>query len=134
VDLAGAVQGCGVRWVRTADPFQFEALLAVLKEAVAFSRAHGPAVVISRAPCLLDKGRAPALRRQAPPLITEECDGCGFCVQHFECPAIALNAEETRAAIDPLLCSGCGVCCHVCPKQSIQPAADGSREGGSDVG
>jgi len=133
VDLEETVRGCGVRWVRTADPLQFEALLAVLKEALAFSRAQGPAVVISRAPCLLDKTGA-AAGGQAPPVITEDCDGCGFCVQQFECPAIVLSADKTCAAIDPLLCSGCGVCRYVCPKGSIQPAADPSAGGGRGRG
>jgi indolepyruvate ferredoxin oxidoreductase alpha subunit len=54
--------------------------------------------------------------------MTDTCDGCGYCIQHFECPALALNEAKNRVRIDPLVCSGCGVCVSVCPKGSIEIA------------
>ncbi|MDJ0720424.1 MAG: thiamine pyrophosphate-dependent enzyme [Desulfobacterales bacterium] len=121
VDIETAVRGCGIDYVRIADPYRTDELIAVLKAAVTHSRETGPAVVISRYPCVLDKRQAGARTEGAVPVITDECDGCGYCVQQFECPAIALDEAESRARIDKVLCSGCGVCLHVCPKESIQP-------------
>jgi indolepyruvate ferredoxin oxidoreductase alpha subunit len=121
VDIETAVRGCGVEYIREANPYHTDDLIAVLKDAVAYSRDAGPAVVISRYPCVLDKRQADECRPGSAPVITDDCDGCAYCVQQFECPAIALVADGSRAQIDGVLCSGCGVCLHVCPKQSIQP-------------
>jgi indolepyruvate ferredoxin oxidoreductase alpha subunit len=120
VNIEKLVQGCGVDFVREADPYQTEDLIQVLKEALAYSRASGPAVVISRYPCLLDKQSSLEKTVGVPPEVTDDCDGCGYCVQHFECPAIVMAEDESHVSIDPVLCSGCGVCRHVCPKQSIR--------------
>ncbi len=121
VDIEAAVRGCGVDYLRIANPYHTAELIAVLKAAVAHSRETGPAVVISRYPCILDKRQAATHGQAGVPAITDDCDGCGYCVQQFECPAIALDGAESRARIDEVLCSGCGVCLHVCPKESIQP-------------
>ncbi len=120
VDIEAAVRGCGIDYVRIANPYHTDELIAVLKAAVAHSRETGPAVVISRYPCVIDKRQDVVRTRGTIPIITDDCDGCGYCAQAFECPAIHLNNEESRALIDEVLCSGCGVCLHVCPKQSIQ--------------
>ena len=123
VDIEAVVKGCGVDYVREANPYDTDALIGVLKEAVAYSRETGPAVVISRYPCVIDKRFADQRRDGEVPVITDDCDGCGYCVQEFECPAIQLNEDASRVLIDEVLCSGCGVCVHVCPKQSIVPGS-----------
>jgi indolepyruvate ferredoxin oxidoreductase alpha subunit len=120
VNIEKLVRGCGVDFVRIANPYQTDALIRVLKEALAYSRASGPAVVISRYPCLIDKQATLEKAAGVPPVVTDDCDGCGYCVQHFECPAIVMAEDESHVTIDPVLCSGCGVCLHVCPKQSIR--------------
>ncbi len=120
VDIEAAVKGCGIDYIREADPYDTDALVAVLKAAVAYSRETGPAVVISRYPCVIDKRFAHLRSEDGVPVVTDDCDGCGFCVQQFECPAIHLDADESRALIDEVLCNGCGVCVQVCPKESIQ--------------
>ena len=121
VDIENAVRGCGVDYIREANPYDTDELIAVLKDAVSYSRETGPAVVISRYPCVLDKRQAAARADGAIPHITDDCDGCGYCVQQFECPAICLDDDQSQAVIDDVLCSGCEVCTYVCPKQSIQP-------------
>jgi indolepyruvate ferredoxin oxidoreductase alpha subunit len=120
VDIAKLVEGCGVDFVRVADPYQSDEFVRVVKEALAHSRQNGPAVVIARRPCLLDKRAALEKTTAAPPVVTDDCDGCGYCVQHFECPAIVMAADESHVTIDAVLCTGCGVCPHVCPKQAIR--------------
>ena len=122
VDIEALVRGCGVSSVRKGDPYQLEDFVRLVKAAVADCQQGGPAVVIAEHPCLLD-------RRQTQPAhpfkaieVSDTCDGCGFCVKHFECPALVMQEEgETEfVSIDPVLCTGCGVCVAVCPKNSIQ--------------
>ncbi len=124
VEIEPIVKGCGVGFCRTADPYDLKAFIRLLKEALAYSRETGPAVVIARHPCVLEEARRTGKPPAAPPVVTEACDGCGFCVERFECPALVMNTEKTRVTIDPVLCVGCGVCIQVCPKGAIQKAED----------
>lgn len=121
VEIEALVEGCGVKFCRVEDPYNLNEFISLLKDAIKYSREHGPAVVISRHPCLIDR-----LRKEKPahhPIqveVSDECDGCGFCVDHFECPALVLNEAASQVTIDPVLCNGCGVCICVCPKKSIK--------------
>lgn len=77
----------------------------------------------SRAATILfkDKLVASALISQ----VTENCDGCGYCVDL--CPYNALSLEEyekdgrkfKRNKVDKILCKGCGVCAATCPKGGV---------------
>ncbi len=120
VDIEALVRGCGVKFCQTGDPYDVPAFISLVKTAIKFSRETGPAVVISRRPCLLDRTQPPETR---PPVIrvhvTENCDGCHYCIQHFECPALVTDSDDAPVRIDPAGCSGCGVCIHVCPKKAI---------------
>jgi indolepyruvate ferredoxin oxidoreductase alpha subunit len=119
VDMETLVAGCGVQFVRTADPYDLAPFIDLLKEAVSFSRQSGPAVVIARHPCLLDR-RSPASERTAlRVVVSDDCDGCGFCLKHFECPAIVGGKKGEPVRIDPMICSGCGVCLSICRSGAI---------------
>ena len=121
VDIKTLVEGCGVKFCKEGDPYNLEEFIPLVKEAVKYSREYGPAVVISRHPCLID--RLWKDRSEQPYIqveVDDTCDGCAFCINHFECPALIFNEAEENVSIDPILCSGCGVCIHVCPKKSIK--------------
>lgn len=120
MDIAALVQACGVKFCKQEDPYQLKEFTALVKEAVAYSRENGPAVVISRHPCLLDRTRKNEQHQPVVVEVNENCDGCGYCVNQFECPALSLDETEERVQIDPILCSGCGVCVQVCPKGSLE--------------
>ncbi len=45
------------------------------------------------------------------------CASCRNCLDNFGCPAF--YEKDGRAAIDPALCDGCGVCVQVCPNGAI---------------
>ena len=118
-DLPGLVKGCGVEFCRIGDPYHVEDFISLIKDAVHFSHEKGPAVVIARHPCLIDRQFRDARPQSIPVEITDDCDGCGYCIQQFECPALILDETEACVKIDTMLCNKCGVCVSVCPKGSI---------------
>ena len=119
VDMESLVRGCGVKFLEVGDPYDTDDFISMVKGAVAFSRSEGPAVVIARHPCIIDLARQGKAADPIEVMVTEECDGCGFCLQHFECPALVAVEDGQRTAVDPLVCNGCGVCLDVCPKGAI---------------
>ena len=122
VDIESLVRGCGVKYCKEGNPYDVKEFIALMKDAVKYSRENGPAVVISRYPCVIDLARKGETGEYIPVEITEDCDGCAYCIKHFECPALIYHEEdeeEKYVSVDPLLCIGCGVCLNVCPKDSI---------------
>ena len=121
VDLESLVRGCGVQYVKEGNPYDVPEFIALLKDAIQYSRKNGPAVVISRYPCIIDRARKGETGEHIPVEVTDTCDGCGYCIKHFECPALIFHedGDEKYVSIDPILCTSCGVCLNVCPKDSI---------------
>ncbi|BBO68915.1 indolepyruvate oxidoreductase subunit IorA [Desulfosarcina alkanivorans] len=119
VDMESLVRGCGIKFLEVGDPYDTDGFISMVKGAVAFSRNEGPAVVIARHPCIIDLARQGKAADPIEVLVTEDCDGCGFCLQHFECPALVAVEDGRRTAVDPLVCNGCGVCLGVCPRGAI---------------
>ena len=118
VDIRSLVEGCGVKFIREANPYELKDFIALLKEAVKFSRKNGPAVVLSKYPCVLHRARQGGSGDIIPVEVSDACDGCGYCIKHFECPALIYHddKEDKHVSIDPILCTECGVCLNVCPK------------------
>ena len=121
VDIESLVRGCGVKFIRQGNPYELNEFIPLLKEAVKYSRKNGPAVVISRYPCVLHRARQGETGEYIPVEVSEKCDGCGYCIKHFECPALIYHddKEGKHVSIDPILCTSCGVCLNVCPKGAI---------------
>jgi indolepyruvate ferredoxin oxidoreductase alpha subunit len=123
ISLEELIKGCGVTWIKTIDPYDVENLIKLLKEARKYTqqRDGGLAVIVARHPCLI---RYPDVCEENPVKveITSDCDGCQYCLDYFECPALYLNEEKDRVEIDRNLCVDCGVCIHACPKGAIIPA------------
>ena len=120
VSIEKLVQGCGIGFCEIGDPYDVPAFISLVKSAVAYSRETGPAVVIARRPCLLDRSRTESRHPFIPVQVIEEnCDACHYCIQHFECPALITEGKDKPVRVDPAGCTGCGVCLHVCPKKAI---------------
>jgi indolepyruvate ferredoxin oxidoreductase alpha subunit len=120
VDMEALVRACGIGFCRVGAPSRLPEFVGLLKEALAYSRDKGPAVVIAREACIMDRSQAGRLPTGKNVVITEECDGCRYCTTQFECPALVYDEGGKRVDIDRLLCSGCGVCFHVCPRGAIR--------------
>jgi indolepyruvate ferredoxin oxidoreductase alpha subunit len=123
ISLEELIKGCGVTWIKTIDPYDVENLIKLLKEARKYTqqRDGGLAVIVARHPCLI---RYPDVCEENPVKveITSDCDGCQYCLDYFECPALYLDEEKDCVEIDRNLCVDCGVCIHACPKGAIIPA------------
>ena len=119
VDMEGLVRACGVRFCRAANPDRLPEFVALLKEALVHAREGGVAVVIARQPCAM-VALAAGGKEPGAIVITGECTGCRHCVDRFECPALVFDEAANRVRIDGMICTGCGVCVHVCPVGAIR--------------
>lgn len=116
------VRACGVEYLKVTDPYEQENFTEVLKEAHAHTQAPdgGVAVIIADRPCVL-YDRTPIIEHPLPVVVTDECDGCRFCTEAFECPALVLRPDGSRVDIDTKLCVDCGQCIDACYKGFIVP-------------
>lgn len=122
VSIPELARACGVGYVRVGDPYDHEAFRALLDGAHAFTQAPdgGVAVIVADRPCVL-YDRSPVEADPIPVDVTEECDGCRYCVEAFECPALVLAADKSRVDIDRRVCIDCGECIDACYKGFIVP-------------
>ncbi|ASJ11281.1 indolepyruvate ferredoxin oxidoreductase subunit alpha [Thermococcus sp. P6] len=116
IDIEALVKALGVKYVRTVDPYDLKATREAIKEAM---KVEGPAVIIARRECVI-----PVIRRGEvgePPVVVEDrCTGCKACILLTGCPALVYDAGTGKVRIDPLICTGCGLCNQLCPFDAIK--------------
>ena len=114
VDIEALARAMGISRVYTVDPYDLAQVEETLSEC---TEMDGPAVIVAKRECVL----LPAARRDIVPLSVDAatCVGCGRC-RTLGCPALFVsdNVNEKTgrnlSAIDPLLCTGCGICAQIC--------------------
>ena len=114
IDLETLCKAVGIQRVRVVDPYDLDQCDKTIKEEM---EVNEPSVIISRRPCVLLK----YVKAKKPLTVNKDkCRSCKKCMQ-YGCPAIAIH--EGKAAIDPTLCVGCGVCMQVCPFGAFEEEA-----------
>jgi indolepyruvate ferredoxin oxidoreductase alpha subunit len=123
IPLEELVKGCGVEWIRAVDPYDVKNLIELLKDAREYTQEKdgGIAVIIARHPCLISYPDV-CQEKYVKVAITEECNGCMYCIDFFECPALLPDKKADLVRIDRTLCTDCGVCVNVCPRRAIVPS------------
>ncbi|MCE5198374.1 MAG: indolepyruvate ferredoxin oxidoreductase subunit alpha [Armatimonadota bacterium] len=112
-------KGLGVKRVRVIDPYNLDETMNVLKEEL---DSDEPSVVVAKRPCVL--GAKIKVTRQFD-VDSEACKACGACLK-LGCPALEVaDSEDTdskrrKARINPVLCTGCGMCVQVCKFDAIK--------------
>ncbi|MBN2124929.1 MAG: indolepyruvate ferredoxin oxidoreductase subunit alpha, partial [Deltaproteobacteria bacterium] len=107
--------------VQVTDPYDMVGTTKKLLELLV--QGGKPRVLICRRECALIRAKtdesAYPVRVDPKKCIGEAC-GCNrYCARVFRCPGLIWDAEIQRAKIDEAVCSGCGVCVHVCPQSAI---------------
>jgi indolepyruvate ferredoxin oxidoreductase alpha subunit len=119
------VKGCGIELVEIVDPNNIEETTKAFKRALAFK---GPAVVVSKSPCILLENREKQKRGETIALYEidqEQCKRCKICIGRFGCPALYFAADGS-IHIDAQLCNGCGNCAVICPFEAIHKVEETS--------
>jgi indolepyruvate ferredoxin oxidoreductase alpha subunit len=118
IPIADLVRGLGIP-LTIGDPYRVRETVETIRELV---RKGGLQVLLLQRECALKAGK---VKTKARVYVDEErCmgDACGcsrFCSRVFSCPANIWDDEAGRAAIDEVLCTGCGVCAALCPQGAI---------------
>ena len=112
------VKGCGIEEVLVVDPNNIKDTTKAFKKALDFK---GPAVVVSKSPCILLENRDKRKRGEKVPVYQvdqEKCKQCKLCISKFGCPALYFGKNE-EILIDEQQCNGCGNCATICPFDAI---------------
>ena len=109
VDIAAVLKGMGVRSVRTVNPLDLLAAQKAVREAAAET---GVRAIIFKSPCI-----AIAKSDRKCKVNPDKCINCTKCIREIGCPALV--KADGMVTIDRSLCTGCGLCAHVCPANAI---------------
>jgi indolepyruvate ferredoxin oxidoreductase alpha subunit len=116
--IEAVARGLGIP-AEVQDPFRVdetvERIYGLLQE-------EGVKVLVMRSPCVLLPWvkRLPRAMVDPERCIGESCGCARFCNRVFSCPALMWDREQERARVDEVLCTGCGVCVDLCPRDAIQ--------------
>ena len=118
--LEDVVRACGVDYVKIVDPYDLKKTQEIFEEAL---KLNGPAVIIARRLCAEEyvrRARREGIKLRYYTVNEEKCTGCRICLTEFGCPAIFWKEDVKKAAVNPTLCMGCGVCAQLCPTNAFE--------------
>ncbi|PCI33133.1 MAG: indolepyruvate ferredoxin oxidoreductase [Alphaproteobacteria bacterium] len=121
-----AVQGVGVKWVRTINSYDIADVKALVREAMT-SHFIGPKVIVIEGECMLNRQRREkpikakrikAGKREVKERFyveSETCTGDHACIRLSGCPSLTIKPSPDILREDPVAyvdnsCVGCGVC------------------------
>lgn len=124
--IKGAVQGVGVKWVRSIDSYDIAEVKAIVHEAMT-SSFYGPKIIVIEGECMLNRQRRekPIKARNIKSgkreirtrfyVESESCTGDHACIRLSGCPSLTIRPSDDILREDPVAyvdnsCVGCGVC------------------------
>jgi len=115
IDIEKVVNGLGIKFIETIDPYNVKAAEKVMKDALDFD---GVAVIISKCPCPLELKKRKMLLPKQCIVDQDKCIRCHTCLKMIACPSLVKKGNDVF--VDDSQCIGCGMCANVCPKQAIE--------------
>ena len=118
VSIANVAKALGVHHVYEVDARNLKKMEQTIRQAINLDE---PVVVVAQTVCVFVSSH----NREAYKIILENCNGCTLCFR-IGCPAISKSEERDqktdrpKAWIDPVMCTGCGLCLDVCARQAIE--------------
>ncbi|WP_138381145.1 indolepyruvate ferredoxin oxidoreductase subunit alpha [Luteithermobacter gelatinilyticus] len=136
--IQDAVQGVGVKWVRTVQSYDISAVREVMDEAMSTDY-EGPKVIVVEGECMLNR------QRREKPLVaktikgggryvkerfyvdSKTCTGDHACIRLSGCPSLTIKPNPDPLREDPVAyvdnsCVGCGVCGEVAHEAVLCPS------------
>lgn len=116
VEIDKLARALGVEHVITFDPHNLKETRIAIQRAIESDKLS---LLISKRPCaLLPEERKRWSKAKKMVVNREKCkgDACRNCLE-LGCPAITWI--DGKSYIEPLLCTGCGLCIQVCPYKAI---------------
>lgn len=121
IDIVKVLEGMGVAKILVVDPLKPDDAVNAVQECAAIP---GVKAIIFKSPCV-------AITKPAgKACIGDNCINCKKCINEIGCPALII--ENGKVAIDTSLCTGCGLCAHICPVGAISVPGTGvsAKKGG----
>lgn len=109
IDIVKVLEGMGVSKIIVVDPLELDKAVAAVKEC---SEITGVKAIIFKSPCVA------ITKPSGKAYISDSCLNCKKCINEIGCPALII--ENEKVAIDASLCTGCGLCKHICPVNAIE--------------
>jgi indolepyruvate ferredoxin oxidoreductase, alpha subunit len=111
VSIEAVARACGMKNVKTIDPYNAKETQDCLAEALSRPEAS---LIVARAPCPLRERKTVGALRS---IQAAACKDCGACLK-LGCPAIE-HEKGAKPRINASLCAGCGLCQQACAFKAI---------------
>ena len=139
LSIAKAVQGVGVKWIRTVTrTYDVAKMRDVIKEALT-TKDSGPKVIIAQGECALNEQRRmrPLIAQRAREgkrvvrerfgVDADTCTGDHSCIRLSGCPSLTIKDNPDPLRVDPVAtvlnsCIGCGLCGEVAHAAVLCPS------------
>ncbi len=109
ISIEKILEGIGLEYIKTVNPFNLEESVNAVKEAAALP---GVKAIIFKAPCIA------VSKPQKYLTVNNKCIKCKKCINEIGCPALVYT--DKGVIIEKGLCTGCGLCMQICPVNAIE--------------